>query len=96
MLFQSSTVDQYVIQKDYYSFVQQICKKIVHTPHECCRSIAEAKGHHYPLILPITCEECSFGNVTFLNSTLPISRSKIQTAKILGTSKLVYELLTSG
>jgi hypothetical protein len=48
---------EYIINKDYYEFVQVFLKYFVHVVHEVSRCIHQSKRHHYILIQSISCTE---------------------------------------
>ena len=67
--------------------------KNIHYVHEVCGSIRESKGHHSELKLPIPSHESCLWNITLSNLHLMIARSEINLGDILGSSKLIKQII---
>jgi hypothetical protein len=82
-------VDEDIIDKDYYEFVELRLKHRDHEVHEVGWGICETKGHHQELIKTITSGESSFRNVTRSNFDLVVTRMKIDLEENFGFSQLI-------
>jgi hypothetical protein len=66
-------VDEDIIDKDHYEFVELRHKHGVHEVHEVGWGIRETKRHYQELVKTITSGESGFRNVTRLNFNLVIT-----------------------
>jgi hypothetical protein len=77
MFFLVFGVDEDIIDKDDYEFVELRHKHEVHEVHELGWGIRETKRHYQELVKTITSGESGFRNVTRLNLDLMITRTKV-------------------
>jgi hypothetical protein len=96
MLFLIFGVDENIIYKDHYEFVELRHKHGVHEVHEVGWGIRETKGHHQELVKTITCGESSFRNVTRSNFDLVVTRTKIDLGENFSSSQLIKKDIDSG
>jgi predicted oxidoreductase len=96
MLFLIFGVDEDIIDKDHYKFVELRHKHRVHEVHEVGWGICETKGHHQELVKTITNGESSFRNVTRSNFDLVVTRTKIDLGENFGSSQLIKKNINSG
>jgi hypothetical protein len=89
-------VDEDIIDKDHYEFVELRHKHGVHDVHEVGWGICETKGHHQELVETITSGESSFRNVTMSNFDLVVTRTKIDLGENIGSSQLIKKNIDSG
>ena len=68
MLFWILGVDQNIIQIDYHTHIQQVCKNAVNEALECSWSIGKSKRHNKPFIGAITGVEGSFPFIPWSNA----------------------------
>ena len=61
--------------------------------HEVCGSIRESKGHHGELKLSIPSHKSYLWDATLSNLHLMIARSEINLGEILGTPKLIKQII---
>jgi hypothetical protein len=95
-LFLIFGVDEDIIDKDHYEFVELYHKHGVHEIHEVGWGICETKGHHQELVKTITGGESSFRNVTRSNFDLVVTRTKIDLRENFGSSQLIKKDIDSG
>jgi hypothetical protein len=96
MLFLIFGVDEDIIDKDHYEFVELRHKHGVHEVHEVGWGICETKGHHEELVQTITSGESSFRNITRSNFDLVVTRTKIDLEENLGSRQLIKKNIDSG
>jgi hypothetical protein len=96
MLFLIFGVDEDIIDKDHYKFVELCHKHGVHEVHEIGWGICETKGHYQKLIETITSGEGSFRNVTRSNFDLVVTRTKVNVGEHFGSSQLIKKNINSG
>jgi hypothetical protein len=89
-------VDEDIIDKDHYEFVELRHKHGVHEVHEVGWGICETKGHHQELVKTITSGESSFRNVTRSNFDLVVTRTKVDLGENIGSSQLIKKNIDSG
>jgi hypothetical protein len=89
-------VDEDIIDKDHYEFVELRHKNGVHEVHEVGWGICETKGHHQELVKTVTSEESSFRNVTWSNFDLVVTRTKINLGENFGSNQLIKKNIDSG
>jgi hypothetical protein len=95
MFFLAFGIDEDIIDKDHYEFVELRHKHGVHEVHEVGWSIRETKGHYQELVKTITSGESSFRNVTRSNFYLMITRTKVDLGENLGSSQLIKKNIDS-
>jgi hypothetical protein len=89
-------IDEDIIDKGHYEFVELCHKHGVHEVHEVGWGICETKGHHQELVKTITSGESSFWNVTRSNFDLVVTRTKIDLGENFGSSQLIEKNIDSG
>jgi hypothetical protein len=89
-------IDDDIIDKDHYEFVELCHKHGVHEVHEVGWGIRETKGHHQELVKTITSGESSFRNVTRSNFDLVVTGMKIDLGENFGSSQLIKKNINSG
>jgi hypothetical protein len=89
-------VDEDIIDKDHYEFVELRHKHGIHEVHEVGWGICETKGHHQELVETITSGESSFRNVTRSNFDLVVTKSKVDLRENFGSSQLIKKNIDSG
>jgi hypothetical protein len=89
-------VDEDIIDKDHYEFVELRHKHGVHEVHEVGWGICETKGHSQELVESIMSGESSFRDVTMSNFDLVVTRTKIDLGENLGSSQLIKKNINSG
>jgi hypothetical protein len=89
-------IDDDIIDKDHYEFVELRHKHGVHEVHEVGWGIRETKGHHQELVKTITSGESSFRNVTRSNFDLVVTGMKIDLGENFGSSQLIKKNINSG
>jgi hypothetical protein len=89
-------VDEDIIDKDHYEFVELRHKHGVHEVHEVGWGICETKGHHQELVESVTSGEGSFRNVTRSNFALVVTRTKIDLGENFGSSQLIKKNIDLG
>jgi hypothetical protein len=96
MFFLVFGIDEDIIDKDHYEFVELCHKHGVHEVHEVGWGIRETKGHHQELVKTITSGESGFRNVTRSNLDLMITRTKVDLGENFGSSQLIKKNIDSG
>jgi hypothetical protein len=96
MFFLVFGVDEDIIDKDHYEFVELRHKHGVHEVHEVVWGIRETKGHYQELVKTITSGESGFGNVTRSNLDLMVTRTKVDLGENFGSSQLIKKNIDSG
>jgi hypothetical protein len=91
MLFLIFGVDEDIINKDHYEFVELHHKHGVHEVHEVGWGIREIEGYYQKLVETITSGEGSFRNVTRSNFDLVVTRTKIDLGENFGSNQLINE-----
>jgi hypothetical protein len=89
-------VDEDIINKDHYEFVELRHKHGIHEVHEVGRGICETEGHYQELVETITSGESSFRNVTRSNFDLVVTRMKVDLGENFGSSQLIKKNMDSG
>jgi hypothetical protein len=77
MFFLVFGIDEDIINKDHYEFVELRHKHRVHEVHEVGWGIRETKRHYQELVKTITSGESGFRNVARSNFDLMITRTKV-------------------
>jgi hypothetical protein len=96
MLLITFGVDEDIIDKDHYEFVELRHKHGVLEVHEVGWGICETKAHHKELVKTITSGESSFRNVTRSNFDLVVTRMKVDCGENFGSSQLIKKNIDSG
>jgi hypothetical protein len=96
MFFLIFGIDEDIIDKDDYEFVELRHKHGVHEVHEVGWGIRESKGHYQELVKTITSGESSFRNVTRSNFDLMVTRTKVDLGENFGSSQLIKKNIDSG
>ena len=78
MLLLGPTIDEYIIQVDQDTPVQESYKHVVHNPLKRGGRVHEPKGYHTPLKGAIPTRERSFFLVCFSHANLVVPISKVQ------------------
>jgi hypothetical protein len=89
-------VDEDIIDKDHYEFVELRHRNGVHEVHEVDWGICETKGHHQELVKTIMSGESSFRNVTRSNFDLVVTRTNNDLGENFGSSQLIKKNIDSG
>jgi hypothetical protein len=89
-------LDEDIIDKDHYEFVELHHKHGVHEVHEVGWGISETKRHYQELVKTITSGERGFRNVTRSNLDLMITRTKVDLRENFGSSQLIKKNIDSG
>jgi hypothetical protein len=89
-------VDEDIIDKDHYEFVELHHKHGVYEVHEVGWGICETKGHHQELVKTITSGENSFRNVTRSNFDLVVTSTKFDFGENFGSSQLIKKNINWG
>jgi hypothetical protein len=89
-------IDEDIIDKHHYEFIELHHKHGVHEVHEVGWGICETKGHHQEFVKTITSGESSFRNVTRSNYDLVVTRTKINLGKNFGSSQWIKKNINSG
>jgi hypothetical protein len=89
-------VDEDIIDKDHYEFVELRHKHGVHEVHEVGWGIRETEGHYHKLVETITSGESSFRNVTMSNFDLVVTIMKIDLGENFGSSQLIKKDIDLG
>jgi hypothetical protein len=89
-------VDEDIIDKDHYEFVELRHKHGVHEVHEVGWGIRETEGHYHKLVETITSGESSFRNVTRSNFDLVVTIMKIDLGENFGSSQLIEKDIDLG
>jgi hypothetical protein len=89
MFFLVFGVDEDIIDKDHYEFVELHHKHGVHEVPEVGWGISETKGHYQELVKTITSEESGFRNVTRSNINLMITKTKVDLGENFGSCQLI-------
>jgi hypothetical protein len=95
MLFLMFGVDEDIIDKDHYEFVELRHKHRVDEVQVVGWGICETKGHHQELVETIMSGESSFRNVTRSNFDLVVTRTKIDLGENFGSSQLNKKKINS-
>jgi hypothetical protein len=77
MFFLVFGIDEDIIDKDHYEFVELRHKRGVHEVNEVGWGIRETKGHYQELVKTIMSGESGFRNVIRSNFNLMITRMKV-------------------
>jgi hypothetical protein len=96
MFFLVFGIDEDIIDKDHYEFVELRHKHGVHEVHEVGWGIRETKGHYQELVKTITSGESGFRNVTRSNFDLMVTRMKVDLGENFGSSQLIKKNIDSG
>jgi hypothetical protein len=96
MFFLVFGVDEDIIDKDHYEFVELCHKHGVHEVHEVGWGISETKRHYQELVKTITSGESGFRNVTRSNFDLMITRTKVDLGENFGSSQLIKKNIDFG
>jgi hypothetical protein len=96
MFFLVFGIDEDIIDKDHYEFVELRHKHGVHEVHKVGWGICETKGHYQELLKTITSGESGFRNVTRSNFDLMIAKTKVDLGENLGSSQLIKKNIDSG
>jgi hypothetical protein len=96
MLFLTFGVDEDIIDKDHYEFVELRHKHGVHKVHDVGWGICETKGHHQELVESVRSGESSFRDVTRSNFDFVVTRTKIHLGENFGSSQLIKKNIKSG
>jgi hypothetical protein len=96
MFFLIFGVDEDIIDKDHYEFVELRHKHRVHEVHEVGCGIRETKRHYQELVKTVTSGESGFRNVTRSNFDLMITRTKVDLGENFGSSQLIKKNIDSG
>jgi hypothetical protein len=89
-------IDEDIIDRDHYEFVELRHKHGVHEVHEVDWGIRETKGHYQELVKTITSGESGFKNVTRSNFDLMVTRTKVDLGENSGSSQLIKKNIDSG
>ncbi len=94
MLLDVLTINQYVIQVQKDTIVQQLKEHLVHHTLEGCWSITEAKRHHCKLVLAIPGAKRSFEFVMVCHRYLMVAIAKVKfgehTCSIQALEQVIY------
>jgi hypothetical protein len=85
MIFRIFGINQNVINKDDYEFVEFWHEDRVHEIHEVCWCISKTKRHDQIFIESISGGECRFWNVTRPDLDLMRSGAKVNLREYLGS-----------
>jgi hypothetical protein len=96
MLYLIFGVDEGIIDKDHYDFVELHHKHGVREVHEVGWGICETKGHHQELVKTITSGKGSFRNITRSNFDLVVTRTNVELGENFGSSQLIKKNINSG
>jgi hypothetical protein len=89
-------VDEDIIDKDHYKFVELSNKHGVHEVYEVGWCICETERHYQDLIKTITSGGSSFRNATWSNFDLVVTRTNIGLGENFGSSQLNKKNIDSG
>jgi hypothetical protein len=101
MLLLICGVDEDIIDKDHYEFVEFRHKHGVHEVHEVGWGISETEGYYQELVETIMSGESSFRNYQELvdtrsNFDLVVTKTKIDLGEDFGSSQLIKKNVDSG
>jgi hypothetical protein len=96
VFFLAFGIDENIIDKDNYEFVELRHKHGVHEVHEVGWGIRETKGHYQELVKTITSGESGFRNVTRSNFDLMTTRTEVNLREDFGSSQLIKKNINSG
>jgi hypothetical protein len=96
MFFLIFGIDEDIIDKDHYEFVELRHKHGVHEVHEVGWGIRETKRHYQEVVKTITSGESGFRNVTRSNLDLMVTRTKVDLGENFGSRQLIKENIDSG
>jgi hypothetical protein len=85
MIFKVFGIDQNIVDKNNDEFIEFRHEDRVHEIHEICRCIGKTKGHNQIFIESISGGESYFGNITWPNLDLMISRAKVNFGEYFGS-----------
>jgi hypothetical protein len=95
MFFLVFGIDEDIIDKEHYEFVELRHKHGVHEVHEVCWGIHETKGHYQEIVKTVTSGESGFRNVTRPNFDLMITRTKVDLGENFGSRQLIKKNIDS-
>ena len=89
-------IDQDVLIKHSHEPLQLPPKDVVHARMKCGGSIGQPKWHDQKLKVPIVATKCCLWDVLIPNSDLVVPRTQIDLREVLGSSKLIHQLINAG
>jgi hypothetical protein len=85
MIFKIFGIDQNIVDKNHYKFIEFRHEDRVHEIHEICWCIGKTKGHNQIFIESISGGESCFQNITWPNLYLMIPKAKVNFGEYLGS-----------
>jgi hypothetical protein len=96
MFFLVFGIDEDIVDKDHYEFVELRHKHGVHEVYEVGWGILETKGHYQGLVKTITGGESGFRNVTRSNFDLMVTRTEVDLGESFGSIQFIKKNIDSG